>query len=111
MLGAGFAHGDGSKEVSPKNNVAIPGDAAVKFATAEGKVPFIGIDATFTKGDQAGVKNLVSIMYNTQYAGYLAGLYAIDYIHSHKEEFRTRATGEKYKVSTFGGIGFNTVTA
>lgn len=53
---------------------------------------------------------MVSILYNTQEAGYLAGLYAIDYITKHKDEFTADSKG-MYQVATYGGIAFPTVTS
>lgn len=48
-------------------------------------------------------------MYNTQEAGYLAGLYAIDYIKNHASEFTKEADG--YHVATYGGVAYSTVTS
>lgn len=75
--------------------------------------PFIGLDSSFTGLDVAGVQKdkLVSIQYNAQHAGYLAGLYALKYIQNHKHEFAPLKPGEKYRVATYGGQAIAPVTA
>lgn len=80
------------------------------------------MDAPFTKGTPGSESRLTSIQYNTQYAGYIAGLYAIDYIETNKATLDgvdvPATTGanavpahKKYQAATYGGIGYTSVTS
>lgn len=90
------------------------GEAHAKHAPTffKDEIPFIGLDSNFAQlPTDAKKANLVSIQYNAQHAGYLAGLYALKYIENHKNEFAPLKPGEKYKVATYGGAAIAPVTA
>ncbi len=80
---------------------------------------FIGIDCDFTNPTIAQDSyvanriNLASIIFPTEQAGYLAGIYSVQYIAEHKTQFTPDKVGgvDKYKAATFGGGKFLAVTS
>lgn len=102
IVGAGFNHG-------------VP---AQKYFLGANKPMFIGIDNDFVGGwgttvPEADRNNLASIIFPTEQAGYLAGVYAVEYIATHKSEFSPEKVNGKdvYKAATFGGGQFGAVTS
>lgn len=93
IVGSGFDHG---------------GPAKTFFASKQ--TTFIGIDNDFTSERK---DNLASIIFPTEQAGYLAGVFAVEYIAAHKDRFVADYNNGKkvFKTATYGGGKFLAVSS